>query len=138
MKLVIAFLLCITMVGCGGSSDGPPLVKVSGVVNFQDKPLADATLTFYPAKGPVGVARTDAEGKFQARTNGSLGLVVETHKVTVGVSAEAAEAPPMDGNEMAVAAKSVLPKKYSDKETTDLQITIPDGGNGNLVLDLTE
>lgn len=138
MKLVIALLLCITLVGCGGASDAPDLVKVSGVANFQGKPLPEATLTFYPAKGPVGVARTNANGEFQVRTNGTLGAVVDTHKVTVAVAAEAAEAPPMDGNEMAVANKSVLPSKYADKETTDLQISIPEAGNENLVLDLTE
>jgi len=138
MKLVIALLLCITVVGCGGASDAPALVKVSGIANFQGKPLPEATLTFYPAKGPTGVARTNANGEFQVRTNGSLGVVVDTHKVTVAVSAEAAETPPMDGNEMAVANKSILPKKYADKETTDLQIDVPDSGNQNLVLDLTE
>ena len=138
MKLVIALLLCITVVGCGGASDAPALVKVSGVVKFQGQPLPEATLTFYPAKGPVGVARTNANGEFQVRTNGTLGTIVDTHKVTVAVSAEAAEAPPMDGNEMAVANKSILPKKYADKETTDLQINIPDGGNESLVLELTE
>jgi hypothetical protein len=138
MKLVVVMLLCIGMVGCGGPANAPTLAKVSGVANFQGKPLADATVTFYPAKGPVGIGRTDADGKFQMRTNGSLGVVVDTHKVTVFVTDEAAEPPPMDGNEMAIANKSVLPKKYSDKETTDLQITVPAEGNANLVLDLTE
>jgi hypothetical protein len=138
MKLVIALLLCITVVGCGGASDAPTLVKVSGVANFQGAPLPDATLTFYPSEGPVGVARTDANGEFQVRTNGTLGAIIDTHKVTVAVAAAATEAPPMDGNEMAVANKSTLPKKYADKETTDLQITIPDAGNENLVLDLSE
>lgn len=138
MKLVVALLLCIVFAGCGGSSDAPALVKVSGVVNFQGKPLPEATLTFYPSSGPVGVGRTDADGAFQIRTNGSLGVVVDTHKVTVFVTDAAAEPPPMDGNEMAVANKSVLPKKYADKETTDLQITVSAEGNENLVLDLTE
>ena len=138
MKLVVALLLCIAFVGCGGPSDAPTLVKVSGVANFQGKPLADATLTFYPSKGPVGIGRTNADGEFQIRTNGSLGVVVDTHKVTVFITEEATEPPPMDGNEMAVANKSVLPKKYADKETTDLQITVPESGNENLVLDLTE
>jgi hypothetical protein len=72
------------------------------------------------------------------RTNGSPGVVVDTHKVTVFVTEAASEPPPMDGNEMALVSKSVLPKKYADKETTDLQITVPAEGNTNLVLDLTE
>ena len=105
MKVVVAFLLCIAVVGCGGPSDAPTLVKVSGVVNFQGKPLPDATLTFYPANGPVGIGRSNADGKFQIRTNGSLGVVVDTHKVTVFITDEATEPPPMDGNEMAVANK---------------------------------
>jgi hypothetical protein len=45
----------------------------------------------------------------------------------------------MDGNEMKyAAAKSTLPKKYGDPATTDLQVLVPDSGNANLVLDLTE
>ena len=44
----------------------------------------------------------------------------------------------MDGNEMALAVKSSLPKKYASPETTDLQVDVPAGGNANLVLDLTE
>ncbi len=47
----------------------------------------------------MDVGRTNEKGAFQTRTNGQLGAVVGTNKVTVAVAA-AADAPPMDGNEM--------------------------------------
>lgn len=122
--------------GCGGG-DSLSLEKVSGVVNFKGAPLANATLMFYPESGPAGMGRSDDKGAFQVRTNGQLGAVAGVHKVTVAVAAEAEEAPPMDGKEMASAGKSILPKKYADKETTDIQITIPAPGD-NVVIDITE
>jgi len=131
---------CVLMIsGCGGgASDMPPLAKVSGIVNFKDAPLADATVTFYPEKGPVASARTDAKGAYQLRTNGQLGAVIGNHKVTVSSADAGGDPPPMDGNEMALAMKSTLPKKYASPETTDLKVEVPAGGNANLVLDLTE
>jgi hypothetical protein len=139
MKQSLAGALMLFFVGCGGSSDAPSLAKVSGVVNFKDAPLPEATVTFYPEKGPVSMGKTDANGAYQLRTNGQLGAVVGSHKVTVSSDEKEAEIPPMDGNETKHGgAKSSLPKKYSDPATTDLEVSVPDSGNANLVLDLTE
>ena len=53
--------------------------------------------------------RTKEIGEIQ--TNGQWSAVSGTDRVTVAVAAAAAEAPRGDGNEIAVANKSVLPKK---------------------------
>ena len=100
--------------------------------------MAEATVTFYPEKGPVASGKTDANGAYQLRTNGQLGAAIGNHKVTVNAVDAGGDPPPMDGNEMALAVKSSLPKKYASPETTDLQVDVPAGGNANLVLDLTE
>jgi hypothetical protein len=139
MKFGLAAVSILWLAGCGGgASDLPPLAKVSGIVNFKDAPLVDATVTFYPEKGPISMGKTDAKGAYQLRTNGQLGAVVGNHKVTVSSADAGGDPPPMDGKEMAYAMKSTLPKKYASPETTDLQVVVPDSGNANLVLDLTE
>lgn len=139
MKLPAWLTCCVLFcMGCGGGAgDAPPMAKVSGVANLSGKAIADATITFYPEKGPPGIGRTDANGAFQIKTNGQLGAVVGKHKVTVGVAAADAEPPAMDGKEMKLLKKSVVPKKYSSAEETDLQIEVPAEGNEKVVLDLT-
>lgn len=101
------------------------------------KPIPDASITFYPEKGPVGVGRTDASGAFQIKTNGQLGAVVGKHKITVSVSDGNDEPPPMDGKELKLLKKSIVPKKYASPDTTDLVIELPAEGNEKLILDLT-
>lgn len=130
--------IVLSCLGCGGGpGDAPAMAKVSGVANLSGKAIPDATVTFYPEKGPPGMGRTDASGAFQIKTNGQLGAVVGKHKVTIGVADATDEPPPMDGKEMKLVKKSVVPKKYASSETTDLLIEVPSEGNEKLVLDLT-
>lgn len=137
MKRSVFVLMSLWLMGCGGASDAPNLAQVSGVANFNGTPLPDATVTFYPDKGQPGVGRTDTNGAFQVRTNGQLGAIIGSHKVTVAVAPASAEPPPMDGNEMNIVPATILPTKYGSVETTDLQIDVPAAGNPTLVLDLT-
>ncbi|MBI1346329.1 hypothetical protein GC163_08560 [bacterium] len=133
--------ICLALLaGCGGGSGSKlSLAPAAGVARFNETPIADATITFYPEKGPVGIGKTDSQGVFQIKTNGQLGAVIGSHRVTV-MSDDAAggEPPPMDGNEMKSARKSKYSQKYTDPGTTDLVISIESGGNKELVLDLTE
>ena len=46
MSLLSLSLLLLS--ACGGGSDTPPLGTGSGVVTLDDKPLADAEVTFQP------------------------------------------------------------------------------------------
>jgi hypothetical protein len=127
------------LVGCGaGIKDQPQLAPAGGVLKLKGAPLADASVTFYPTKGTPGFGRTDANGVFQIKTNGQLGAIVGKHKVTAGMAQQSGPPAPADGNEMALIKKSELPNKYSDQNTTDLNIDIPAEGNTKLVLDLTD
>lgn len=137
--------VCLTLsmvMGCGGGSGSKlKLVPAAGVVRFKEQPVADALITFYPESGPAGVARTDASGKFQIKTNGQLGAVAGKHRVTVSsAQQDVGDDLPADGHEMEREAqrKKVFSVKYSDQNTTDLIIDLPADGDKNLVLDLTE
>lgn len=134
------FAMSVVSLGCGGgASDAPKVVPAAGVINYNGAGVADATVVFYPEKGPVATGKTDAKGAFQVRTNGQLGATPGKNKVTVAVAAQAGDPPPADGNEMALAEKqSAVPRKYNSQDSTDLTVEIPAEGNKNLVLDLTD
>ncbi len=133
--ILTASLIC----GCGGGQkDRLQLASAEGVLKYKGAPLANASVTFYPAKGTAGFAMTDAKGAFQIKTNGQLGVTVGKQKVTIALAQQSAETPPADGNEMALVKQTIIPSKYSDQNTTDLNIDIPAAGNKQLVLDLTD
>lgn len=137
--LMLSIGIGLALAGCsgGGAADRPKLAAAGGVVRFEGKPVTNAAITFYPEKGPAAVGRTDAEGKFQVKTNGQLGAVVGKHKVTVVDQSQGSEPPPSDENAIKFAVKATYSKKYLDPASTDLLIDIPSGGNQELVLDLT-
>lgn len=141
LRTFAAVLISVCIVGCGGGGgkDRPKLAPAAGVAKFKGTPIADASVTFYPEKGPPAVGRTDKDGKFTIKMNGQLGAVVGKNKVTVidDKSKPGAEIPPADGSAMKLAVTATYSKKYTDPNTTDLIIDIPAEGNNELVLDLT-
>jgi len=137
MSLVIALLPLIGIIGCGGDSTAVKVAPISGVVNLDGSPLADAVLTFHPEEGPTGVGMGNDQGEFKIKTNGQNGAPVGKCKVTVTTASDAAGViPEMDGNEGAIVEKTKLNSKYASPETTDLIIDVTEEGNTNLSLDL--
>lgn len=140
--LTFSFFLC----GCSGEkpSGGADveLAPAAGVINYNGKPLANATLSFYPEKGPVGVGRSNEQGEFVVKTNGSSGAPIGklTVTVTVAAAAGADEFPEADGTEIQQAKKAAekLPAKYGSQADTDIIITLPAEGNEALKIDLTK
>src|SRR5258708_7636359 len=66
-RAVFAALIVLPMLaGCSRSN----LVPVSGVVLFDDRPLADARVTLVPPNGggTPAIALTDAQGRFEIET----------------------------------------------------------------------
>jgi hypothetical protein len=135
--LAVLSLLCGFVVCGGGAKDAPKLGAASGVARFNGKPIPDATVAFYPEKGPVAFGKTDANGAFQIKTNGQLGAVIGKNKVTVIAQTQSGPIPAATGDAMKYAVKPTFSKKYLDPATTDLLIDIPAAGNTALVLDLT-
>ncbi len=134
-------ILVAAVVGCsgGGGADRPKLAPAAGVAKFKGQSIPDATITFYPEKGPVAVGRTDQDGKFAVKTNGQLGAVIGKNKVTVieDSNKPGAEIPPAGADAIKYAVSSTFSKKYTDPNTTDLIIDVVPEGNTDLVLDLT-
>ncbi|MDB5345150.1 MAG: hypothetical protein JWP89_3527 [Schlesneria sp.] len=138
MKIAPALcLISLTILsGCGGRSDKIKVAPASGIVKYKGEPLADANITFYPEKGPVGTAKSDAKGAFQIQTNGQPGAVPGKSKVTVSVASSTI--PPSDGRAHEFVAESKIPKKYASDAETDLTVDVAPAGSKDLQLNLTE
>ncbi|MDX1948536.1 MAG: carboxypeptidase-like regulatory domain-containing protein [Pirellulaceae bacterium] len=71
---------------CGCTGDGlPDRAPVSGIVTFNGRPLAEATVTFLPASGAqAATGRTNGEGRYVLGTfSTDDGAVLGPHRITV-------------------------------------------------------
>lgn len=122
MKLPIFCLLAIGLCGCGGGSDSPPLGTVSGVVTLDDKPLANAEVTFQPEKGRASVGQTDSDGNYTLAYTGSAnGALIGSHRVVITSAVEAFSDESGEGKDRE-ARPEILPPKYNSQTTLDAEV----------------
>lgn len=140
-RLAVAIAL-VFFCGCGGS-DRPKLVKVSGQVTLNGKPLDGATVamklvTDEKSKfGRPSRAITGADGKFTPQTYGDAeGIPLGTYEVAV-----MKQDIPKDYNPENPAATSVnitwiTPKFYSELATSGIKVEVTADGMKPDVIDL--
>ena len=152
--------LCFPLVGlaalcgCGPDTSGlPKTVPAEGVVLLDGQPVHGASLVAAPEGGqhPAN-ALSDENGHFAltAFPEMKTGAVPGTYKVqvtkTVEVQGGARGGPRAGTDDAAHAAESgtagvtwvnEMPEKYSNFESTDLTITIPEDGTTDLRIELT-
>ena len=120
-----ATLLSLSFVflsACGGGSDTPPLGTVTGVVTLDDKPLADAEVTFQPEKGRPSLGKTDSEGNYTlVYTASDNGALIGPHKVLITTAVEAFSDESGGGNDRE-ARPGILPPKYNAQTTLTAQV----------------
>lgn len=128
------------LIGCGGGSDRPEMIPVSGTVTYNGAPVEGATVSFGSAgaknRSPSGV--TDSSGKFKLTTfDTNDGASVGDYVVTIAkFEAEAAtdmaagsspekmkemmdkQQAMMSGKAAAEKPKAILPTKYADGKTS--------------------
>lgn len=141
-RLLPAGILIALFLGCGASTDGPPLVPVSGTVTLDGKALSGALVTFIPSGQTGGTdvsGRTDRQGRYElVSPKGRLGAVVGRYKVTVSrlLLPDGAEyTPDPDVPPIESPARESLPPHYSDADRTQLTATVAEGG-GNIPFQL--
>jgi hypothetical protein len=83
-----AILAAAALIGCGGSEeDSYKLVRVSGTITKNGKPLSGAKVMFVPDAGnkisTPGVDETGPEGNYLLNFKGRTGVVAGKYKVTV-------------------------------------------------------
>lgn len=125
-KLLGGFLCvgALLMSGCGADPNAKSTGKVSGVVTFQGKPVADGVVYFSSKSGVGANAPLAAEGKF------AIPDAVEVGDYTVTVTPPPPPPPrPEDGPPKPTPAAADIPQKYRSEQTTDLKATVKTGDN---------
>lgn len=129
-RFVVLAVFSMLIAGCGTSGPGvPPLVKVSGTVTMDGKPLADAMVNFTPDNGRPSVGKTDAMGKYSLMYNDTVeGAVVGKHKVQIVKIPSGA--PTKENN-----PQMQIPPRYNFQ--SELVAEVKSGDNENVNFDLT-
>lgn len=113
--------IMLSLVGCSGSSETPPLGLVTGVVMMNGEPLAGAEVSFVPAKGRPSYSLTTADGKYDLIYVDKVhGALIGEHTVRITTFVE--EDTPAAKN-----FKETIPKKYNVKSA--LKETVKSGRN---------
>ena len=154
-RIVTMGVWCVfAAVGCSGDGgSAPDLAPVNGLVTYNGGPLAGATVTFLPEKGPLAMAVTNMNGEFKLVSGTLPGCTVGPVKVAVSAippgegSSNPAPSfnpnPNMSAVEMQEASKkmaeatqnfqassgankikSLIPERYKDVNTSGLTFTV--------------
>jgi hypothetical protein len=127
----VFYLLMLFAVGCG-----PSFAPVSGKVTLDDKPLANATVGFYPldvktgTPAPASSGRTNDKGEYLlevALTKNKKGALVGKHRVSITME------PDLTGSDLPA---DKLPKggrpprllPIYQGEASELRCEVPSGG----------
>jgi hypothetical protein len=132
LTLGFAFLLTCSLAGCGDN-----LVSVGGTATLDGEKMTKGSVTFHPVgEGPLGQGQIQSDGTFTISTASKEGLPPGKYKVTVVATEDPPPAPEGPGA-VEVAPKSLLPPKYGNPKTTDIEFDIPSSGAKDLEIKLT-
>ena len=149
----IACLATVLLVGCGKRVEDewtrqrPQVYPATGVVLYQNKPVAGATVMFESTNGGakagsglVAIGHTDSAGVFRMKTYKEYeGAIEGSHRVSVTkMDYVPAKRPPgVDPNvDIPPIATSALPEKYKDFATSGLTASVAPKGSTQIRLDL--
>ena len=119
---LVAFLLALPLAGlsgCGASNGGIEKVIVQGTVTFDEAPIANGEIRFYPTAGTHGPVSGGPikDGKYIARGGG--GVPVGKHRVDIRAFRPN---PRYKGNPEGGPIVQYLPNKYNAKSTLILTV----------------
>jgi hypothetical protein len=130
--LPLAAAVCVSLtliVGCGGSDR--ELVDVQGRVTYQGKPVAKAVLGFSPTEVSMGASQRPAtaitgdDGIYRLKAfRDQFGMPPGDYRVSV-LCYEGSMAEP-------ATVRYLVPKKYSDADTSGLVAQVPQERKGTL------
>jgi len=126
-------LLCF----CGCPSPSGNIGWVDGVVTLDGDPVAGATVRFFPESGRASSGKTDTNGYYELRyTRSEMGAIIGKHKVTISTEAAITGGYEQEDKKEARARIASIPKKYRDREKTEVVKTVESGSN-TINLELT-
>lgn len=125
------------LAGCG--DDGKKVVKVTGTVTRDGKPVPNVALTFTPSPGRPSWGIADENGHYNLKyTVDQDGAEVGMHKVTVEFppSSPQEEQDLATGKKKQSADRQEILKKYGNKEKPALEVEVKkEGGPVEIKLD---
>jgi hypothetical protein len=123
----------------------PPVFPATGIVVYEDKPVAGATVMLESqssdekARGKVAIGHTDSGGWFRTRTYKEYeGAVAGAHRISVK-KIEYLENKPSNADptiDYPMLERSLLPERYKDFETSGLTATVTEHGPNSFRLEL--
>jgi hypothetical protein len=119
-------LLCLVIAhGCSG---GDFESNVSGTVTLDGKAIGPGFLVFAPVAGDTNPANgaIQTDGSYELKTANTAGLRAGMYKVSVTVL-DQPDVPP--GERSYVVAKSRIPEKYSNIDSSGLEFDVESGSN---------
>ena len=130
---LVAIVLLLAGCGSGAEESEYRLAPVSGTVTLDGQPLAGATVMFSPTDVGIGQTSygvTDAQGNYSLTDPQQRdGVAVGTHKIVVSKLVQPDGSPIPSGASAAdIGAVEQLPPKYSDPETSQTIVTVPEAG----------
>lgn len=111
--------------GCGGASDAPVLLPVTGRVTVENAPLEGLGVTFRAdesrgnTSGLIPAGTTDSDGNYELQATSQSGASPGWYKVVI-----TPPTPPMTGGEAPQVGPPPFAAKYSDFTTTDLAVEV--------------
>ncbi len=126
----------LAVCGCSSGDEGPPTYPVSGTVTLKGTPMADADIIFVPdgEGAQAAFGKTDAAGSFKLNAvEGKYKIKVSkldtpkkagSGKVFSSSEEEQEVYNPSDGDKVVV-SKNLVPKKYTDHNSSGLVHTVP-------------
>lgn len=137
---LVAILGLFAVSGCKGPKI-KGLVPVQGIVIYNGEPLDGATVGFTPKEfkpgDRLGTGKTDSQGRFELRTIGELGVLPGEYTVVIIKNATSpGTQAPLPGRPVPPVIKSLIPKRYSDPKTSDLNVVVEHKGIRDLQLEI--
>ena len=134
---LLAVLLCLLIAPLGCGKKVLKTEGVSGVVTLDGQPLADATVHFIPADstGSPSYGKTNENGEYKLQTllgAADAGTTPGQYKVRVECVEmyETGKTFQENGEEKPeMKARSIIPAKYNDENTSGLEATVVKGSN---------
>jgi hypothetical protein len=139
MKPLLCATILLLLTGCNTEPRG----TLTGHVTKNGEPVTQAMVLFEnAAEGRSINISVDETGSFKAMSEGKAGLPPGTYQVAVRPDAFASsdQPPPLveAGASSTTEASTTIPKKYQDPATSEISVTVVEGENPPLEIELAK
>jgi hypothetical protein len=134
---VFVGILLVSLLSTGCGEREPTMVRAGGTVIYDGAPLAGADVIFVPdGQAPVAFGRTDEQGRFEVKTQGTSGAAPGTYKIAIRAVREirkvsSSEAAGMSSEAIEANTLKLIPDKYAKTESSGLTASVSDDPTQN-------